>query len=195
MAAKPVPDLALWTVQIAPGGVVNTNQYMKIGSLDTVAFYNGAAFPVNIVFTSAFSSILNLQPGHTSAAIGGGTSLNTTVNYKIYNASTGLQTGGPYAIEFGIGPLIIAISALNTSPDPIAIPAGGQIAFNADKGYSIAWKIGGNPVTVWSPQPTQVSAGLNATQTALAGANGQTLSYTIASLPLTQGGGTVKVGT
>ncbi len=194
MAAKPLPELALWTVQIAAGGVVSANGYIKIGSQDTVAFYNGASFPVNIVFTSNFSEIAGLQPGRTSAAIGG-TTLNTTVNYTIYNANTGQPASGPYAIEFGTGPLVVRITNLNTSPGAIAIPAGGEIQFNSDATYNITWKYSnGNPANVWSPQPAQVSAGVNSTQLALAGANGQNLSYTITSTQLTQGGGTVKVG-
>ncbi len=194
MAAKPLPDLALWTVHIATGGVVSSNGYIKIASLDTVSFYNGAAFPVNIVFTSNFSQISSLAPGQTSPAIGG-SPLNVTVDYTIYNANTGQPTGGPYAVEFGTGPLVVHISNLNTTPGSIAVPAGGEIQFNSDAVYNITWKYSnGSPANVWSPQPTQVAAGLNAVQVALAGANGQSLAYTIAASALTQGGGTVKVG-
>lgn len=194
MAAKPLPELALWSVHIATGGVVSSNGYIKIASQDTVSFYNGAAFPVNIVFTSNFSQITSLQPGQTSPAIGG-SPLNVTVDYTIYNANTGQATGGPYAIQFGMGPLVVHISNLNTAPGAIAVPAGGEIQFNSDATYNITWKYSnGSPANVWSPQPTQLAAGLNAVQVALAGANGQSLTYTIAATQLTQGGGTVKVG-
>jgi|1185.fasta_scaffold02018_2 hypothetical protein len=194
MAAKPLPELALWTVHIASGGVVSSNGYIKIASQDTVTFFNGAAFPVNIVFTSNFSQITHLQPGQTSPAIGG-SPLNITVDYTIYNANTGQPSGGPYAIEFGTGPLIVHISNLDTSPGAIAIPAGGEIQFNSDATYNVTWKFAnGSPANVWSPQPPQIATGVNQVQRALAGANGQSLVYTIAATLLTRGGGTVKVG-
>lgn len=194
MAAEPLPELALWNVHIAMGGVVSSNGYIKIASIDTVSFYNGAAFPVNIVFTSNFPQISNLQPGQTSPAIGG-SPLNVTVNYTVYNANTGQATGGPYAVEFGTGPLVVHISNLNTSPGSIAVPAGGEIQFNSDATYNVTWKYSnGSPANVWNPQPGQIAVGLNGVQVALAGANGQSLTYTITASQLTQGGGTVKVG-
>lgn len=194
MAAKPLPELALWTVNIAAGGVVSSNGYIKIASQDTVSFRNGAAFAVNIVFSSTFPAINGIQPNQSSAAIGGNP-LNTTVDYTLYNANTGQPTGGPYAIEFGNGPLVVNISGMNTSPGAIAIPAGGQIQFHSDAVYNITWKYAnGQPANVWSPQPSQVTAGVNAPQNALAGANGQSLAYTITNSGLTQGGGTIKVG-
>lgn len=195
MAARPLTDAVTWPVTIAAGGVVNSNQYLKISALDGVSFHNSATFPVNIVFSSLFPPIDNLQPNATSPVLGGVNSLNVTVDYSVLNANNGLQTGGPYAVEFGNGPLTITISALNTSPDPIAIPAAGQIAFNSDAKYNISWKLGnGQPANVWSPQPTQVTPGANAAQTAMAGAKGQTLTYTISAATETRGGGTVKVG-
>jgi hypothetical protein len=195
MAARPLPDAATWPITIAPGGTVNSNQYLKVNSLDGVSFHNSATFQVNIVFSSLFPPINNLQPNTTSPVLGGVNPLNVTVDYNVFNANSGQQTGGPYAVEFGNGPLTVTISALNTSPDPIAIPAGGEIAFNSDAKYNITWKFAnGQPANVWSPQPGQVSQGSNATQTALAGARGQTLTYTITAAAATHGSGTVKVG-
>jgi len=194
MAAKPLPELALWTIDISPTGTVNSNGYIKINALDSIAFHNGAPFPVNIVFTSNFNEISDLQPGADSAAEGGTSSLNVTIDYSIYNANTQKITGGPYAVQFGNGPLTVNISSLNTSPDPIAIPNGGQIAFNSDEAYKIAWEVGGQSATVWSPQPSKMSVGVNGTQTALPGGNGETVTYSITAPSNTQGGGTVHIG-
>ncbi len=197
MAARPLPDNALWTIQIQSGGTVPpANQNMKVGSLDSLSFHNGATFPVDITFTNEFSSIDNLGMGANSGVQGGSTSLNLTLNYRIWNHNTGKQVAGPYSVQFGIGPLPISITGLNTSPDPIAIPAGGQIAFDSDTTYNIVWKLN-NVVTpgLWSPQPSSVSAGQNNAQTALTGATGNTVTYTISSSPETHGGGTVNIGT
>jgi hypothetical protein len=193
-AARTLPENALWTVTIQPGGTVSSaNGNMKIGPSDTVSFHNLAAFPVNIIFTNALTSIMGLTQGTSSGGKGGSTPLNLTLNYKIQNSNTSQQTGGPYSIQFGIGPLPISIQSLDTEPDPIAIPAGGQIAFNADAKYTIVWKMGNVAANVWSPQPGTVSAGQNNPQTALAGANGQTVTYTISASLETRGGGTVVI--
>jgi hypothetical protein len=166
---------------------------MKVSPADTISFHNLAGFPVNVIYTNALTSITDLIQGATSSPAGGSTPLNLTLNYKIENFNTGQPTGGPYSIQFGIGPLPISIQSLDTEPDPIAIPAGGQIAFNADANYTIAWKIGNAGANVWSPQPGTVSAGQNNPQTALAGANGKTVTYTISASPDTRGGGTVVI--
>jgi hypothetical protein len=129
--------------------------------------------------------------------MGGSTALNVTLNFTIVNAVTGKTTGGPYAIQFGIGPLPIMLSSLVTSPDPVAVPIGGQIQFTADVDYNIAWTIGGQPAPgVWAPQPTVINGGLNIPpQTAQAGANAKSLAYAISyKLIEGRGGGTVKVG-
>jgi hypothetical protein len=161
-AARTLPENALWTVTIQPGGTVSSaNGNMKIGPSDTVSFHNLAGFPVNIIFTNALTSIMDLTQGASSGGKGGSTPLNLTLNYKIQNSNTSQQTGGPYSIQFGIGPLPISIQSLDTEPDPIAIPAGGQIAFNADADYTIVWKMGNVAANVWSPQPGTVSAGQN----------------------------------
>jgi|SRR5579872_19378 hypothetical protein len=195
MAAEAIPELALWTVQVVNPGVVNVNPTMKIAATDTVAFRNGCTFAINISFSSMFPAILNLQPGQTSSPIGGGT-LNTTVDYWIYNGSMPQKaTGGPYAIEFGTGPLIVSISGLDTSPGAIAIPSGGQIQFNCDVQYSINWTFqNGQSANVWSPQQNPLPAGKSDVMTALPGANSQSLKYTITASLDTRGGGTVNVG-
>ena len=194
----PAPQGTLWPILISPGGTVPpANQFMQIGSYDSLSFRNTAGFPVDVVFTNVFPAISNLADNGNSGAQGGATALNVTLNYTIVNHNNGQTTGGPYAVQFGIGPLPITISALNTNPDPVAIPKGGRIQFNNNDGvtYTIKWAIGGNPVTVWRPQPTTVTPNLNGQQTASAGATSQALTYTLTlKNMLTRGGGTVTVG-
>jgi hypothetical protein len=196
-AARPLPENALWTVTIQPGGTVSSAYAnMKVNPSDTISFHNLAGFPVNIIFTNALTSITDLAQGATSGGKGGSTPLNLTLNYTIQNYNNSQPTGGPYSVQFGIGPLPISITALDTDPGSVAIPAGGQIAFDADANYTIVWKMGGVVnANLWSPQPGTVSAGQNNAQTALAGGNGNTVTYTISASPETHGGGTVSIGT
>jgi len=199
MAARHLPELALWTLPIQLGGTIpSSDANMQIGSLDGISFHNGASFPVDIIFTNQFSPINDLAMNATSGAQKGATPLNLTLNYTIWNHNTGRQTGGPYSVQFGIGPLPISITTENTNPDPVAIPSGGQIQFtnNDSDSYTIAWESGGQSANVWSPQPGVVSPGLNTPpQTALPGANGQSVTYTITVKGVeTHGGGTVNIG-
>jgi hypothetical protein len=197
-AARPLPDAALLTITIQPGGMLSSaNANQKLGPLDSVAFRNTAGFPVDLVMTNTLSSISNLLQGASSGAQGGSTPLNVTLNYTILNHNTGQPTGGPYSIQFGIGPLPITITAETPSPDPIAIPIGGQVQFTSDGSYAVGWTFAnGQPANVWSPQPGQINQGLNTPpQTALAGANGQTLTYTLLADMAIRGKGTVKIGT
>jgi hypothetical protein len=198
MAARPLPDAALLTITIQPGGTLSSaNANQKLGPLDSVQFHNTAGFPVDIVMTNTLSSIQNLVQGVTSGPQGGSTPLNVTLNFTILNHNTGQPTGGPYSIQFGIGPLPITITADTPSPDPIAIPQGGQIQFTADGAYGVGWTYAnGQPANVWSPQPSQIGQGLNSPpQTALAGGNGQSLNYTLLTGVAIRGKGTVKIGT
>jgi hypothetical protein len=169
---------------------------MNLGPLDSIKFHNLAGFAVNIVFTNVFPTINNLANNSYSGTMGGTTALNVTLNFKIVDAISGKTTGGPYAIQFGIGPLPITLSSLDTSPDPVAVPIRGQIQFTADVAYNIGWTIGGQPAPgVWAPQPTVINAGLNPPQTAQAGADAKSLAYAISYKNTeTRGGGTVKVG-
>jgi hypothetical protein len=197
MAARNLPELALSTIPISPGGTVPAgNAYMNLGPLDSIKFHNLAGFAVNIVFTNVFPTINNLANNSYSGTMGGTTALNVTLNFKIVDAISGKTTGGPYAIQFGIGPLPITLSSLDTSPDPVAVPIRGQIQFTADVAYNIGWTIGGQPAPgVWAPQPTVINAGLNPPQTAQAGADAKSLAYAISYKNTeTRGGGTVKVG-
>jgi len=197
MAAEPVPFAALYTITIQPGGIVTTNSNLKITNSDAITFHNGAGFAVNIVFTSVFGPINGLANGLTQSP-NGGPGLNTTINYRIYNASTGAMTGGPYAVQIGTGPLIVTVNNLNTSPDPIQVPPGGQIQFVCDAKYNIAWTQNQLPVTAWNPQPLKLypnaNPNPNPVQTALPAFYGESVSYTISAAPETRGGGTVGIG-
>ena len=197
MAAEAIPLAALYEISIQANGTVTTNNNLKITNSDSIAFRNGAPFPVNIVFTSVFGPINNLQPTRGQAP-NGGPPLNTTINYAIYNATTGVQTGGPYCVQFGTGPLIVTIQNLNTSPDPIAVPPGGEIQFVCDGKYSIEWLSNSAPVTAWNPQPLMLyqnaNPNPNPVQTALPAVYGQTITYRIANVSETRGGGTVGIG-
>ena len=197
MAAEPVPFAALYEIQIQPNGTVLTNNNLKVTNSDSIAFRNGAGFPVNIVFTTVFGPINNLAPNGTEVP-NGGPALNTTVNYTIFNATTGAKTGGPYCVQFGTGPLIITIQSLNTSPDPISVPPGGEIQFVCDGKYSIEWMSNNAPVTAWTPQPLLLYANANPNpnpvQTALPAVYGQTITYRIGNATETRGGGTVGIG-
>ena len=119
------PKAMLWQILISPGGTVPlAYQYMQIGSYDSISFRNTAGFPVNVVFTNVFPALNNLPNNGISGAQGGGASLNVTLNFAIINHNNGQQTGGPYAVQFGIGPLPISITGDDTNPDPVAIPKG-----------------------------------------------------------------------
>ena len=189
------PDAALWDILISPGGTVPlADQFLKVGSFDTIEFHNTAGFPVNIIFTNEFVNIMHLQNGLTSGPQGNSNGLHLTLNYSIANANSGQITGGPYAIQFGIGALPISIVSLNTNPDPVAVPSLGKIAITADVKYNIAWTFAnGQPANVWTPAVNPLPAGTT-TLTAGPGATSQSLSYTITTTVETHGGGTVNVG-
>lgn len=207
MAARPLPEVASRTLTISPEGTVDSHQYLRVGPLDSICFDNTADFPVNITFTSVFQPIEVVQHS-TSPEQGGVTSLKVTINYRIYNAETGKETGGPYAVDFGDGAMTISISGSTPSPEHVAIPAGGKIAFDSDVDYKISWTWNGQPIHAWVPDPPQVSHGHNSDETALPVAHGKTLYYdldpsdcdstqqstAIALSTTAGGGGTVKVG-
>ena len=198
--ARPLYDAALWEIEIAVGGTVSQNGYMKVGSLNSFKFKNNAGFPVNIVFQptgTGFTNINNLANGLTSASQGGVATLNFTINYLIYDANVPtVPTGGPYAIQFGIGPLEISITDLTPNIDPIAVPNGGQIQFTSeDNTYNIGWTQNNQPINgAWSPQPGTIYPGINGTQTAQPVVNSKTVVYSLSNQQERRGGGTVNMG-
>lgn len=189
MAANPRPEVANWLIQVVNPGVVNANKAIQIGPSDTISFHNGCTFPINVVFSAGGFGTVTLQPGEDSSALGG-VNLNVTYDYWIEKGAT--VTGGPYAVQFGIGPLQVVI--VSATGGTVAIPNGGEIQFNSDASYGISWTFGnGQPANVWSPQPTQIPQGQSAVMRALAGANGQSLNFALDSSVGVRGGGTVKV--
>lgn len=191
--ARQLHQEALVDITIAVGGTVSQNAYIKVGQLDSIEFTNNAGFPVDIIFTGTLTNISNLLNGKTSGPQGGNQALNVTVNYVVKNHNTGQQTGGPYAVQFGVGPLTVTMTSDSPSPDPIAVPAGGTLLFNADANYTIQWSQAG----LWSPQPTQINQGggppTNPIMTAQPGANGLNVTYNTSPRAL-PGKGTVKIG-
>jgi hypothetical protein len=187
----------VWTITIQAGGTVPSgSQNLQISPSDTIKFKNGASFPVNIHYTvPPLADTNNLAMGATSGATGGSSSnqLNVTVNYYVVNSNNTSQKSGPYSVQFGNGPLLITIDSSDTEPDPVTIAKGAKIQFFCvDNNYSINW----TPSNIWSPEPTTLVRGMNIpAQTALAGAAGKSVTYTIApSNRDTRGGGTVGVG-
>lgn len=191
--AKRKTEEALWDLIISATGQLPTSESpdVQIGNNDTIEFTNNAGFPVSIHFTTSsgavFNSIQGLANGATSQAQSP-QQTNVTVNYTITNLNT-QQVSAPYGIEVGVGPLRINISAAQPMPKVISIPAGGQIQFQSDAKYSITW----NPPNVFNPNPNQVIKGLNPAQTEV-GSSINSATYTLVSVSLTQGGGTVKIG-
>jgi hypothetical protein len=191
-AARKIDD-ALWDLTINATGQMPTSPSpdVQIGNNDTIEFTNNAGFPVMIHFTTSsgvvFNNVPNLGVGATSTAQSPQQS-NVTVNYTITNLNN-QQVSSPYGIEVGVGPLRINITGAQPMPKVISIPAGGQIQFNSDAKYDIAW----TPPNVFNPNPNQVAAGMNPPQTEI-GSSINSASYTLKTPTLIQGGGTVKIG-
>ncbi len=91
----------------------------------------------------------------------------------------------------------IQISITGTTPDPehVEIEKGGSIQFTSNDELTIEWQDEhGNKKTFWSPQPCTITEGVNGVQDALPSAADHTLTYTLDDGKMTQGGGTIKVG-
>ncbi len=187
MAARPLVGFSIIKVIIGVGG---TGQPVPpMSNSDQVEFQNNAGFPVNITFSNNLIPAINgLGNGQTSGAVG--PIPNATVDFTIQNANNNQITGGPYSMEFGIGPLVINVNNYVLSPGTAAIPNGGQVQFISDAQYAISWV----PANIWNPEPGTISKGTNAAQKALPGANGNNVSYTLKNRTGVQGQGTVKVG-
>jgi hypothetical protein len=89
------------------------------------------------------------------------------------------------------------ISITGTTPDPksVKIDSDGSIQFTSSDECTIEWKDEhGKKGTFWSSQPGKITKGVNGVQDALPSADHRTLTYTLDNGTLTQGGGTIKVG-
>lgn len=114
---------------------------------------NNASSPVSIAFnpTGILTDISNLTAGSTSAAQA--MPASASVNY--YVTVGGVVTpNGPYAIQSGNGFMVVTVSggigSETVSPDPVAIPLGGNLEMQpavSTHVYNVAWT-DGDPFTV-----------------------------------------------
>ncbi len=174
--ARPLNVGVQYDIAISSSGTVPLqDQTMQIGPYDSIEFTNNAPFPVNIIFTNQFPNVTNLAQRQTSGqSSGNGTPLNLTINYTIQNANTQQQTGGPYAVQFGIGPLPIAVTVDHITPSSVAIPPEGEIQITSDGTYPISW----SPSNLFAPQPSSLVPGQNPVMKAQAGAGGKNVTFT-----------------
>jgi len=131
-----------------------------VGQSITVTFTNNSGSTITMSFTpkaangGMFTDITNLATGSSQAqTVPGGT--GASVNYTI--TGNGVSTG-PWAIQAGLGPMVVVIggnNALTYTPNPVAIPLGnnslgtGTILVRpavAGDGYNINWN-GNDPFT------------------------------------------------
>jgi hypothetical protein len=177
----------------------------SIGNQDTIAFKNNdQANPATMTFLGAGagefgSTNVTISPGQTCNPLTP-TASNVTVNYVV-NVSG--NSGGPFSIQVGSGPLEIDIVTLNGDVNlPNAeIPNNGTVFFKNDEGYAATIQFGkanvlfdqnGNSVT-------QQVVGGNSSGAVLTGrGTSQDVSYTItlAGHPrkVETGNGSIKVG-
>ncbi|HKH98818.1 MAG TPA: hypothetical protein VJ999_06890 [Candidatus Sulfotelmatobacter sp.] len=182
---------------ISPSGTVSAAQaYLQIPDNTGIQFKSSAPFGLNLVFSSS-------PPGTVPVPANGSnanpiTESEVTLNYVIKRQDNGMQTGGPYAIQWGQGPLAISVTA--SSPSfTIAVPQQGYIQFTADSDYNITWEDGnGHPVTVWFQQPGEISptppGGPNPNPVQQAKPGVATVYCTFAVALNVPGKGTVKIG-
>lgn len=196
-AARPLPDAGVTrTVLISPGGSIPlAYQALQISPYDNFDFTNNSSFALTIVFNAQFPTI-TLAPGKTSSAAGGnGVALNITVSYNLYNQANPTVPLATGCVQFGNGPLTIAMNAQNLTPAPFRIPNLGSIQIVADASYTVDWTFAnGNQANVWTPVVNPVQPGTNPVQNAGPGASNLPLSYEFPARVDVQGGGTVKVG-
>src|SRR5579871_1989810 len=107
----------LITITISPNGQVSGSQgYLQISNSTQIQFNNTATFPVNVVFTGLFGTVPVPPHGPNSAPL---STSGNAVNYVIKRQDNGMQTGGPYAIQWGNGVLVVTITQSAPNIDPI----------------------------------------------------------------------------
>lgn len=192
--ARRKKDAVLITITISPNGQVPGAQgYLQISNSTQIQFNNTATFPVNVVFTGLFGTVPVPPHGPNSAPL---STSGNAVNYVIKRQDNGVQTGGPYAIQWGNGVLVITINQSIPNIDPIAVPLLGYMQMvPADSDYTIGWTDGnGNGVTVWAPQPSEIYlVPPQPVQQARPGASGPVF-YQLTAKDNVQGKGTVHIG-
>ncbi len=196
-AARPLPEAGVThNILIAQGGSIPlASQALQISAYDSFDFTNNSGYALTIVFNAQFPSI-DIPLGATSSSDGGnGAPLNLTVSYNVYNRanpSVPLATG---CVQFGNGPLTIAMNSQNLNPPPFRIPNLGSIQIVSDASYTVGWTFAnGSQANVWTPVVNPVQSGTNPVQNAGPGASNLALSYKFPAMIDVQGGGTVKVG-
>lgn len=196
----------LQTVDIDINGLAEQPDITLTGGLsDSLTFDNHAHFPVDIKFVSASGTVFNdVQVAADSPQNGSQYPQQTqiTVNYNIYDHTTGLKTGGPYGVQVGVGtpanpaPLLIPISGGSPAPDQatISVPSQGWIKFNIldNVAYVISWDPPA-PADAFDTPPTPIGPGLTASYQAKLGIPVNSASYTLAARGLTPGHGTVHI--
>ncbi len=196
-AARPLPEAGLThNILIAQGGSIPlASQALQISAYDNFDFTNNSGYALTIVFNAQFPTI-TLPAGKTSSAAGGnGAALNLTVSYNLYNQANPTVPLATGCVQFGNGPLAIAMDQQNINPAPFRIPNLGSIQIVADASYTVGWTFAnGNPANVWTPVVDPVQPGTNPVQNAGPGASNLALSYKFPATIDVQGGGTVKVG-
>jgi hypothetical protein len=143
-------------ITISPSGTVSDTQgFLQVTDSTDIEWDNTGSVQYDIVFTIGNLPTLAAPARGTAGPITGS---EIAVNYVIKNHNTGVQTGGPYAIQWGNGVLAISVTA-SSPPFTVAVPANvGNIQFTTDAAYNIAWADGnGKSVTVWSKQPASIS--------------------------------------
>jgi|SRR5580704_2336614 hypothetical protein len=194
LAARAHDDI-VWDIPISDlsGTPVSGEPDIEMAITDTLEFTNNASYPVSIVFTTTSGSVFN----NISSLAGGGTTSpaqspkldNMTVNYTITNLNTNAQST-PCGIQVGVGPLRIDILAANTIPDPVSIPAGGQIQFFPDEEYDISIV----PPNAFNKSLNTISPPSSVVLTATDLSPQATYTIKGSGIKGTDGKGTVKIG-
>ena len=210
-AARHIPITeAVRTITIN-SSFIPSPQGLKVQQGDTVNFQNNSGVDISIQFAPnppglALSPTNPLPVPHGSSAGFTAPDYDAAANYYIYVGTVNQNPTDPYAIQVGNGPLYVQVTwspslgAGQTNPDPVAIPAQGNLQmFSTDTtSYTATWPNTGDPFTL--PQNlTQVVPVVanNLNYTATSGV--ATYKFTLLkkspsrTLGSGNGGGTVKV--
>jgi hypothetical protein len=155
MAARVIPfedsdtvqNISITATDAIPEGCILT------ALQNSVTFTNNATSSVSIAFnpTGILTNISNLVACSTSAAQT--MPASASINYSVTVGSV-VTPNGPYAIQSGDGFMVVTVSGgigtETVSPDPVAIPLGGNLEMQpavSSHVYDVAWT-DGDPFTV-----------------------------------------------
>jgi len=181
-------------ITISPSGTItNAQGFLSVADGTQIEFSNTGTIGYNLVFTAVFGTISAPRQSTTNPI----SDSAVAVNYVVKRADNGVQTGGPYAIQWGNGALEVSITSSAPNNDPVAVPLLGNIHFTAtDDSYGIVWKDkNNNPVTIWNQQASQIyeSPTPNPVQKALPQASGP-YTYPLTAGMNAAGKGTIHIG-